>query len=147
MLQHFAWSVYYDKNFEIEETIKNQDYTAKNESLHISLGDTYIYQCTFYDLEAYDGGAIFFDLADNRLLVEKCIINNCRATHYTAGIRALSGSSVIAFVCSQHGYADDSDGFYSTFTNSIHPIIDSSISYCGAKLNHIVYIILMVIHR
>ena len=138
--QHFSWNNYYRNNDQIEE-IKNKQFTSGENSLNLNSGNCYVYYCYFQYLTASSGAAILCSLESN-LLVEKCSIYNCSATYYTAGIRVSAGNCVIAFVCSQKGYAGHSDGFSAVWDDSnreINSVFDSSISHCEAKSYYTMY--------
>ena len=128
-----SWEQYYGPE-EKDPTFQNKEFSSKDESLKFTSGDAYIYNCFYHDLTALDGGAIFFSSSGSRLLVEKSSFLNCSATRYTASIRIEQGNSIIAYACSQYGYAENFDGFYSVANQEENRFIDyffdSSISYC-----------------
>ena len=93
-------------------------------------------------MTAANGAAVLFSSTGSYLLVEKCTINNCKVTGYTAGIRVTKGNCLIAYVCSQYGYAGVSDAFCSICNDgsrTINSVFDSSISHCEAKSQYTMF--------
>ena len=135
--ESFSWEEFYGSII----NKPNKKFTFKHESLNIKFGETYVYNCYFSYLCAKDGGAILYSVSDSYLLVEKCYINNCTATRYTAGIRVSKGNCIIAFVCGQKGYSHNNDGFCSITNDDsnrkINSVFDSSISQCEAGNTYI----------
>ena len=137
------WNEYY-QNIEKptihgETLFSDLTFDSNDKTLSLTKDNSYVYNCYFSELSAYDGGAILYSVVGKNLLVEKCFIYNCSASHYTAGIRVTKGNCIIAFVCSQNGYADGSDGFCSIASELINCVFDSSISHCEAKGSHTMY--------
>ena len=135
-----AWNDYYPISAPRNNYSKK---TFNFQSLNItSTGNAYVCCCYFYDLSAYDGGAILYCVNNSYFLVEKCSVYKCKAINYTAGIRVTGGNCIIAYVCSQYGYADEGDGFCSTSTDTsrtINSVFDSSISHCETKSYNTMY--------
>ena len=112
--QSFSWEEFYGSIIhEPKINFETKKFTSEDKPLNITSGNTYVSNCYFYCLSAYDGGAILYSFDNSYLLVEKSYINNCTASHYTAGIRVTKGNCIIAFVCSQKGYSGSNDGFCS----------------------------------
>ena len=138
-----SWKDYYST---IDPPTENNNYfnltlNSQNKTLQPKENNAYVYNCYFYKLSASEGGAILYSISGSYLLVEKCSICNCTATEYTAGIRIKAGNCIIAFVCSQYGYAGTNDAFCS-FTNdektrTINSVFDSSVSHCEASSSYI----------
>ena len=104
----YCWDYYYDYNdISFEEKIENKKYTSETGTLSLTTGNIYVYNCYFYDMTA-DYGAAIYSTQTSNLLVEKCSIYSCTSIKLTAGIRVTKGNCIIAFVCSQFGYADES---------------------------------------
>ena len=136
-----AWNDYYQPQ-KITTIIKNENFSSANEKLNITSGNSYIYNCYFHDMTAYDAGAIFYETPTSYLLVEKCSFLNCSSDHYTAAIRVRGGNCVLAFICGQKCKSDLNDGFCSVSYDSlieINSIYDSSISSCQTNGSHINY--------
>ena len=102
-LRCFCWDHYYNEALSIEENYENKKYTSENTTLTPKIGNSYVYNCFFYNLTADYGAAILFSLTGSNLLIEKCLIYNCTATQNTAGIRVTKGNCIISFVCGQKG--------------------------------------------
>ena len=133
-----SWEQYYSSE-SINEQRENKEYSSKNQTLLPKEGNTSIYNCYFHDMTAECGGAIYASNANN-ILVEKCSINNCKATQNTAGIRVTAGNCIIAFTCSQYGRAAVYDGFCSInndYLRTINSVFDSTISHYEAKHSYI----------
>ena len=123
-----------------EEKIETQNYTSETGTLKPSQGNTYVFNCYFYQLSASEGGAILYSISGSYLLVEKCSIYQCKATQYTAGIRVTAGNCIIALVCSQYGHSDGNDGFCSITedqSRKINSVFDSSVSHSEASGSYI----------
>ena len=85
-----SWDDYYSKTISIKYNFENKNFTS--EDSHLTPTDnTYVFNCYFYELSEYDGGAILYSVSNCYLLVEKCSFYKCRANHYTPGIRVIGG--------------------------------------------------------
>ena len=129
----FGWSDYYKDDPTYETKRENEQFNST--TLSLKEGDSYVYNCYFFDLTASEGGAILFSLTKSNFLLEQCSIFNCSAQN-TAGIRVTAGNCIIAFVCGQYGYAANSDAFSSICndeTRSINSVFYSSVSHCKAN--------------
>ena len=126
------WNDYYPTIQKPANTFSNLTYNVNN-TLSPQGGDSYVFNCLFCDMLAENGAAILYNVQGSNLLVEKCSIYNCTAINYTAGIRVNAGNCIIAYVCSQYGYAGLSDGFCSICDDNSrnnNSVYDSSISHC-----------------
>ena len=135
----FGWNDYYDKDTTFETKHENEDFNST--TLLPKEGDSYIYNCYFYDLTAENGAAILYSLSGSYLLVEKCSFYHCTSTQNTAGIRVSSGNCIIAFSCGQNCFSQENDGFCSVTSYSqreINSVFDSSISHCEAIDDNII---------
>ena len=139
-----SWDNYYQNIEQPKESNTYSDLTfnSNNGTLQPTTGNSYIFNCYFYDMHTTSGGAILYSFTGSNLLVEKCTINNCKATTDTAGIRVSAGNCILAFVCSQYGYAGNNDGFCSIHADSsrtINSVSDSSVSHCETNKWHTMY--------
>ena len=136
----FSWSNYYENIDDIHETIKNIEFSSESESLNPNKGNSYVYNCYFYEMHSQtNGGAIVFSLKGKNILIEKCTFYNSSANNQGA-ICITGGISILAFLCSSHCFSDENDGFGSINTDdtrTINSIFDSSISHCEAINDYI----------
>ena len=89
-----------------------------------------------------DGGAIFYEIKNSNLLVEKCSFLNCSSGYDTSGVRVAAGNCVIAFTCSCSGFANHNDGFCSITldtTRTINSVVDTSVARCEATASYTMY--------
>ena len=107
----YFWTDYYDPNIIIDELYENRNYSKSYGQLSITSSDTYIYNCYFNGLTAYDGGAILY--SGSNFQNEKCYFYHCHATRHTAGIRVIAGNCILALVCGHKCFAQEHDGFCS----------------------------------
>ena len=130
-----SWDSYYGNNIPINEKYKNNNYTTGNR-ITPTKGNAYVYNCYFFDsTTTTSGGSISFEKRGYNLLVEQCSFYNISAT-YQAAICVFSGNSILAFLCGQHCFSNNNDGFCSIYgdaTRTINSVFDSSISRCEAQ--------------
>ena len=128
------WNDFYPNDEKPTESnfYSNLTFDSNNKTLSPTAGNSYIFNCFFYDMKA-DSGAAIFSTQTRNLLIEKCTINSCTATKDTAGIRVLNGNCIIASVYSQYGNAGNNDGFCSVLSPSNNSVFTSSISHCKAN--------------
>ena len=132
-----SWDDYYKVTYQTK--YGNQEFDSDDTPLSPTTGNSYVFNCYFYDLTAYDGGAILYSVSNSYLLVEKCSIYKCNASHYTAGIRVTAGNCILAYVCGQNCTSSTNDGFCSVSTDTsikINSVFDSSVSHCEAVASY-----------
>ena len=131
-----AWNDYYSTiNVPSDSNIySGLTFDSNNNTLTLASGYYYVFNCYFSNMTAERGAAILYNGGSNNyLLVEKCSLYYCKATVYTPGIRASDGNCIVAYVCGQHGYSDNSDGFCTIYSSLISSVLYSSISHCKAR--------------
>ena len=142
LLNLFSWEEFYGQNI-VQFHFQNKEFQYKSPALELnSQGNTYVYNCYFHDLSATDGGAILYSIANSFFLVEKSFFHRCNASRYTGAIRVTAGNCIIAYVCGQSCISSKNDAFSSISMDTsikISSVIDSSVSFCEATSQHIVY--------
>ena len=139
-MQLLSWNDYYT-SISISKSYEKEEFTS-TQKLEPNTGNTYVYNCYFYDMSSsLDGGAIVYSLDKTYLLIEKCSFFNCRTDTHTAVIRVTNGNCIIALTCGYKGFSPNNDGFssISISSNSINSVFDSSVSHCQAQKRYIMY--------
>ena len=124
-----SWNDYFG-NMNIDQIHENERFSSSSQAINISEGNAYILLCDFYDLNAYDGGAILYNVNDHTFLIERCSFLKCSALRYTAAIRVGAYNSILSYICGYDCHSDINDGFCSISSKKINSIFDSSISNC-----------------
>ena len=140
----FSWSDYCNRNINDEQIIEKQNFTSSEQRLNFSSGDAYVFNCYFQGLHSQvSAGAIVFSYQEGYFLIEKCSFLDCSTEDFTAAVRVGQGNSIFAFVCGQYCQANSNDGFSSVAnsdsTRKYNSVYDSTISYCKATENYILF--------
>ena len=121
---------------------ENLIFNEENNTFSILSGDAYIYNCFFESMNPTSGiGALYYEVANGNLLVEKSSFFDCKSLEYTSAIRVVAGNCVIAFTCGYHCCSGINDGFCSIHYDSnrnIASIIESTVSHCKSEGEHMI---------
>ena len=95
-----SWDEYYKDTSKPDETTIGTSESPEKSQYYTSELTAYIYNSMFYGCSASDGGAIFYDTKDGKILIEFTTFGSCKASNqYGGAVYIKNCSCVINCVC------------------------------------------------